>query len=56
MKTHEDYVTTSNWFAILPVKTENDGWVWLKCVKKTTDERPEVYCGLLPETSYELIQ
>lgn len=50
--THTDYITTKKQFAWHPVKTENAGWVWWKTVEKTRDERPEVYLGLLPITTY----
>lgn len=50
----ERYVRISAWFAWHPVRTSNAGWVWWKYVTRTVDERPEVYQGLLPETSYEL--
>jgi hypothetical protein len=46
------YIKFSVWFALFPVRTINKGWVWLKFVEKMTDERPEVYLGLLPEHSY----
>ncbi len=52
--TQFDYIKTDNWFAWRPIKTINAGWVWLKVVKRTIDERPVVYLGLLPEYSYEL--
>lgn len=52
--THTDYITTKKWFAWHPVKTENAGWVWWKTVEKTRDERPEVYLGLLPITTYKI--
>lgn len=44
---HTDYITTDKWFAWHPVKTENSGWIWLKIVARTIDERGEVYLGLL---------
>lgn len=49
---HIDYIKTDNWFAWRPVKTSSKGWVWLKTVKRTIDERPLVYLGLTPEYSY----
>lgn len=52
--THTDYIKTHDWFAILPVKTENAGWVWLKWVKRTVDDRPVQYLGLTPTITYEL--
>ena len=51
---NEDYVVTVKWFAWYPVKTTNSGWVWWKYVDRTTDERPEVYMGLLTEYTYKL--
>jgi len=48
------YITTSRWFAILPVKTKNCGWVWLRMVDKTVDVRPVQYLGLLPEITYSV--
>jgi hypothetical protein len=49
---NEDYVNTSDWFAWKPVKTECGKWVWLKTIKRTVDERDEVYLGLLPKYFY----
>jgi hypothetical protein len=49
---HTDYITTSNWFAWRPVKTNNSGWVWLKTVNRTIDKRPHIYQGLLETYSY----
>lgn len=46
------YVKQEKWFAWYPVKTEFDGWVWLKTVWRTVDEAPEHYLGLLPEVTY----
>jgi len=54
MKNNKDYIIKDKWFAWKPVKT-NTGWVWLKTVNRTIDERPEVYLGLLPEYSYTKI-
>lgn len=54
-KTFKDYIHVSIWFAWFPVKTDN-GWVWLRYVKRTVDECPEVYLGLLPERSYAMIK
>jgi len=52
---HTDYVKTSDWFAWKPVKTEDSGWVWLKTVSRTVDDRPLVYMGLLTQYSYKLL-
>jgi hypothetical protein len=54
MENHEKFVHIYVWFAWRPVRTENAGWVWWKYVTRTIDERPEVYLGLLPTTTYEL--
>lgn len=51
---HEDYVFVDIWYAWRPVKTIDCGWVWLKNVNRCIDDRPEVYLGLLPITSYRL--
>lgn len=53
---HTDYITTARWFAWKPVKTSNKGWVWLKTVIRTVDDRPLVYQGLLEEYYYEAIE
>jgi hypothetical protein len=42
-------------FAWLPVKLESGEWAWLETVERITDERPEVYLGLLPEVTYNAI-
>jgi hypothetical protein len=44
------------WFAWHPVKTINKEWIWLKFVKRTIDERPVKYHGLLPEITYEKLE
>lgn len=51
---HTDYVKTDIWYAWYPVRT-NEGWVWLQHVKRTIDERPLVYQGLLEITTYEVL-
>ncbi len=48
-------IEISRWYAWYPVKTENDGWVWLEVVTKKVDNRPEYYQGLLPVTTYKRI-
>lgn len=48
------YVKTKKWFAWHPIKTEDNQWIWLKEVWRTTDERPEHYQGLLPIVTYNL--
>jgi hypothetical protein len=49
---HEKYVYLDVWFAWRPVRTTNLGWVWLRYVERKTDDRPEVYLGLMPSVSY----
>lgn len=39
-------------YAWLPTKTEDEGWVWFRRVIRVTDERPEIYIGLLPSITY----
>lgn len=53
---HTDYVSTNLWFAFLPVRTEDKKWVWLRWVKRTVDDRPLVYLGLLTEYTYETLK
>ena len=48
------HITSGKWFAWYPVKTKYWGWVWLKYVWRTVDDRPEFYQGLLPEITYQL--
>jgi hypothetical protein len=43
---------TSKWFAIIPVRLEEGGWVWMKWVEKEVDDRPVEYLGLLPDITY----
>lgn len=45
--THLDHIKSDNWYAWYPVKTENEGWVWLCWTQRTIDSRPLVYLGLL---------
>lgn len=46
-----DYFHEYEWWAWFPVKTTT-GWVWLERVKVEYDERPEVYHGMCPTTTY----
>lgn len=50
---YTDYIFVDTWFAWYPVRTTSGEWVWLERVKRTVDECPEVYLGLLPEITYE---
>ena len=52
LENSEKHIHTYNSFAWLPTHTINAGWVWLRPIMKTVDERPEVYLGLLPQTTY----
>jgi hypothetical protein len=48
----EGRLPVDKWFALLPVKTVNSGWIWLKIVDRICDDRPEKYLGLLPTYTY----
>jgi len=48
------YISTSMWFAILPLKLENGKWVWLKWVLRTEDTADEDCFGLMPTITYKL--
>ena len=52
MKKHTDYIYTSTGFAIVPLKTIDNGWVWFKKIHLIIDERPLVYLGLMEKTHY----
>ena len=49
---HTDYVNSYPWFAWYPVRTVTGDIVWWKWLRRVTDERDEVYLGLLPRTYY----
>jgi len=51
----EKYIYFSIWFAWRPVRTSNKGWTWLKYVERVSDERDEIYLGLLPRIYYTAI-
>lgn len=48
----DNVLYSTPWFAWHPVKTECGSWVWWTWVRKETDERPLIYCGLLPTIRY----
>lgn len=49
-------ITIKIWFAWRPIKTIDKKLIWLKFVRKTIDERPVIYQGLLPEITYEKLK
>lgn len=50
--TQEDLISEDIWFAWYPVRTVDRKWAWLQYVRRTIDERPEYYQGLLPINRY----
>ena len=49
-------ISVDIWFAWHPVKTIDNEWIWFIYVKRTIDERPIKYNGLLPEITYEKLK
>ena len=52
----ERYIHKDIWYAWFPVKTISGEWIWLKYVKRTIDERPLIFNGLLEEYTYEKLK
>ncbi len=49
-----DFIRYGKHFAIIPVKTMDEGWVWFKTVYKYIAKRPEEYSGLFHYVSYSV--
>lgn len=47
-----EYVCLSRIYALIPRKTDDAGWVWLKKIWRVVDYRPFVYLGLLESYTY----
>lgn len=52
MRIHTDYIYFYKSLAWYPVKTKDEGWVWLKSIWVIEDDRPIEYLGLLSTKHY----